>query len=161
MLAVVQALTDESFMAQALELAEISANLGEVPVGALVVSPAGEVIGSAHNSPISSSDPTAHAEINALREAAQRVDNYRLVGCSLYITLEPCMMCYGAMIHARIARLVYGASEPRAGVVQSQLRAPGFTFFNHAFEVRSGILAAECSEQLKRFFKKRRQQSRS
>lgn len=152
------ALHDEAYMAQALSLAEIAASLGEVPVGALVVSPCGEILASAHNSPISSNDPTAHAEVNVLREAAQRVNNYRLVGCTLYVTLEPCMMCFGALIHARIARLVYGASEPRAGVVQSQLSAPEFTFFNHAVEVSGGILAAECAMQLKRFFKQRRQQ---
>lgn len=150
-------LDDEAFMVQALAQAEASASLGEVPVGAVLVSPEGEVIATAHNSPISGVDPTAHAEINVLRQAAQRVGNYRLVGCTLYVTLEPCMMCFGAMIHARIDRLVYGASEPRAGVVHSQLQAPEMTFFNHAFAVTGGVLASACSAQLKQFFKQRRQ----
>jgi tRNA(adenine34) deaminase len=148
--------SDEAFMQRALSLAETSAELGEVPVGAVVVSAEGEILSVAHNSPISSIDPTAHAEVSALRGAARAVNNYRLVGCTLYVTLEPCMMCYGAMIHARIARLVYGASEPRAGVVQSQLQAPSLPFFNHTFTVTGGVLGSDCSAQLKRFFKQRR-----
>lgn len=148
---------DETFMTQALAQAQTSAALGEVPVGAVLVSPEGEAIAAAHNSPISGVDPTAHAEISVIRRAAQRVCNYRLVGCTLYVTLEPCMMCFGAMVHARIGRLVYGASEPRAGVVHSQLQASDMTFFNHAFEVTGGVLASDCSELLKQFFKQRRQ----
>ena len=143
------------FMRQALALAEQGAGLGEVPVGALVVLD-GEVIGEGFNRPISASDPSAHAEVNALRAAATHQNNYRLPGATLYVTIEPCTMCFGTLIHARIARLVYGAAEPRAGVVASQLRLAEQTFFNHKIEVEGGVLADEAGALVREFFQKRR-----
>ncbi|QHQ40856.1 tRNA adenosine(34) deaminase TadA [Microbulbifer hydrolyticus] len=143
------------FMQQALSLAAKGAALGEVPVGALVVLD-GEVIGEGFNRPISASDPSAHAEVNALRDAAARQNNYRLPGATLYVTIEPCTMCFGTLIHARIARLVYGAAEPRAGVVASQLKLAEQTFFNHKIEVEGGVLAEEAGTLVREFFQKRR-----
>ncbi|XTP31799.1 tRNA adenosine(34) deaminase TadA [Microbulbifer sp. MCCC 1A16149] len=143
------------FMQQALALAAKGAELGEVPVGALVVLD-GEVIGEGFNQPISSSDPSAHAEVKALRDAASRQNNYRLPGATLYVTIEPCTMCFGTLIHARIARLVYGAAEPRAGVVASQLQLAEKTFFNHKIEVEGGVMAAEAGALVREFFQKRR-----
>lgn len=142
-------------MQQALSLAAKGAALGEVPVGALVVLD-GEVIGEGFNRPISASDPSAHAEVNALRDAAARQNNYRLPGATLYVTIEPCTMCFGTLIHARIARLVYGAAEPRAGVVASQLKLAEQTFFNHKIEVEGGVLAEEAGTLVREFFQKRR-----
>ena len=142
-------------MREALELAARAAELGEVPVGAVVVKE-GEVIGRGYNRPISTSDPTAHAEIVALREAAAALGNYRLVGCELYVTLEPCVMCVGAMVHARIARIVYGASDPKTGACGSILDLPGLATFNHHGRFEGGVLADECSGALKRFFAERR-----
>ena len=142
-------------MREALELAARAAELGEVPVGAVVVKE-GEVIGRGYNRPISTSDPTAHAEIVALREAAATLGNYRLVGCELYVTLEPCVMCVGAMVHARIARIVYGASDPKTGACGSILDLPGLATFNHHGRFEGGVLADECSGALKRFFAERR-----
>ncbi|WP_428820676.1 tRNA adenosine(34) deaminase TadA [Microbulbifer sp. MCCC 1A16149] len=146
---------DYMFMQQALALAAKGAELGEVPVGALVVLD-GEVIGEGFNQPISSSDPSAHAEVKALRDAASRQNNYRLPGATLYVTIEPCTMCFGTLIHARIARLVYGAAEPRAGVVASQLQLAEKTFFNHKIEVEGGVMAAEAGALVREFFQKRR-----
>ncbi|MBB5212049.1 tRNA(adenine34) deaminase [Microbulbifer hydrolyticus] len=146
---------DFMFMQQALSLAAKGAALGEVPVGALVVLD-GEVIGEGFNRPISASDPSAHAEVNALRDAAARQNNYRLPGATLYVTIEPCTMCFGTLIHARIARLVYGAAEPRAGVVASQLKLAEQTFFNHKIEVEGGVLAEEAGTLVREFFQKRR-----
>jgi len=143
------------FMRQALALAGQGAELGEVPVGALVVLD-GEVIGEGFNRPISASDPSAHAEVNALRAAATHQNNYRLPGATLYVTIEPCTMCFGTLIHARIARLVYGAAEPRAGVVSSQLQLAEQTFFNHKIEVEGGVLADEAGALVREFFQKRR-----
>ncbi|QKX18837.1 tRNA adenosine(34) deaminase TadA [Microbulbifer sp. YPW1] len=143
------------FMQQALALAAKGAELGEVPVGALVVLD-GEIIGEGFNQPISTSDPSAHAEVKALRDAASRRNNYRLPGATLYVTIEPCTMCFGTLIHARIARLVYGAAEPRAGVVASQLQLAEQTFFNHKIEVEGGVLAAEAGALVREFFQKRR-----
>ncbi|WP_078083579.1 tRNA adenosine(34) deaminase TadA [Microbulbifer mangrovi] len=143
------------FMQQALALAAKGAELGEVPVGALVVLN-GEIIGEGFNQPISSSDPSAHAEVKALRDAASRQNNYRLPGATLYVTIEPCTMCFGTLIHARIARLVYGAAEPRAGVVASQLQLAEKTFFNHKIEVEGGVMAAEAGALVREFFQKRR-----
>lgn len=143
------------FMRQALALAEKGAELGEVPVGALVVLD-GEVIGEGFNRPISASDPSAHAEVNALRAAATNRNNYRLPGATLYVTIEPCTMCFGTLVHARIARLVYGAAEPRAGVVASQLQLAEETFFNHKIEVEGGVLAEEAGTLVREFFQKRR-----
>ncbi len=142
-------------MQQALALAAKGAELGEVPVGALVVLN-GEIIGEGFNQPISSSDPSAHAEVKALRDAASRQNNYRLPGATLYVTIEPCTMCFGTLIHARIARLVYGAAEPRAGVVASQLQLAEKTFFNHKIEVEGGVMAAEAGALVREFFQKRR-----
>ncbi|MFP8965811.1 tRNA adenosine(34) deaminase TadA [Pokkaliibacter sp. CJK22405] len=150
---------DEKWMRRAMALAEQAAAEGEVPVGALVVLN-GEVIGEGYNRPIGSHDPTAHAEVQALRQAAAHLENYRLVEATLYVTLEPCTMCAGAMVHARVKRLVYGAAEPKAGVVESQgqlLQAP---YLNHQIEVTGGVLAELCSQQLSAFFKLRRDEKK-
>lgn len=158
-------LRDERFMRLALAEAGKAAGIGEIPVGAVVVSAAGEVvIASAHNQPIASHDPTAHAEILALRQAARTVGNYRLDGCTLYVTLEPCTMCVGALVHARVARVVFAASEPKAGSLHSArqlLDADKSGYFNHRFVWQGGILEDEARELLQRFFRARRQQSRS
>lgn len=146
---------DEYWMAQALALAQRGAEQGEVPVGALVVRD-GHIIGQGWNQPISSHDPSAHAEIVALRDAAAREQNYRLSGATLFVTIEPCTMCFGGLMHARVARLVYGAREPRAGVCQSQLQLPQEGFYNHRLEVVGGIMEAEASALLKGFFAARR-----
>jgi len=145
----------ETFMREALGLADEAGRAGEVPVGALVVLN-GEIVGRGYNRPISSSDPTAHAEIVALRDAGQRVGNYRLSGAELYVTVEPCAMCAGAMMHARIATLIYGAPEPRAGAIESAMRVQEHPAFNHRFTVVSGVLAAECRAKLQSFFRERR-----
>ncbi len=142
-------------MREALELATDAAKRGEVPVGAVVVKD-GEVIGRGSNRPIGTSDPTAHAEIVALREAAHALGNYRLPGCELYVTLEPCAMCVGAMVHARLARVVYGACDPKTGACGSIMDLPGLAVFNHHGAFEGGVLAEECGEVLKRFFAERR-----
>ncbi|MFV8782191.1 tRNA adenosine(34) deaminase TadA [Microbulbifer sp. SA54] len=143
------------FMQRALELAAKGAELGEVPVGAVVVLD-GEIIGEGFNQPITASDPSAHAEVVALRAAATHQKNYRLPDTTLYVTIEPCTMCFGTLIHARVARLVYGAAEPRAGVVASQLQLPSQPFFNHKILVEGGVLAEQAGELVKEFFQKRR-----
>jgi tRNA(adenine34) deaminase len=145
----------EQFMREALALAKEAAALGEVPVGAVVVKD-GEIVGRGYNRPISSADPTAHAEIVALREAAAKAGNYRLPGCELYVTLEPCPMCVGAMVHARIARVVYGAADPKTGACGSIVDLPALSVFNHHGRFEGGTLQAECGEILKRFFAERR-----
>jgi tRNA(adenine34) deaminase len=145
----------EVFMRAALDLASEAAAAGEVPVGAVVVKD-GEIIGRGYNRPITTSDPTAHAEIIALREAARSLGNYRLTGCELYVTLEPCAMCVGAMVHARLARVVYGAADPKTGACGSIVDLPGLATFNHHGRFEGGILADECSGVLKRFFAERR-----
>ncbi len=150
---------DEAFMRQALALAARAEALGEVPVGALVVVD-GQVVGEGFNQPIARHDPTAHAEIMALRQAGRRVGNYRLLGATLYVTLEPCAMCAGAMVHGRVQRLVFGATEPRTGAVGSVFDLVRCPAFNHQLAVTSGVLAAECGELLTRFFRQRRQQQR-
>ncbi len=142
-------------MQAALDLAKEAAALGEVPVGAVVVKD-GDVIGRGYNRPISSADPTAHAEIVALREAAAALGNYRLPGCELYVTLEPCAMCVGAMVHARIARIVYGAPDPKTGACGSIVDLPALAAFNHHGRFQGGLLERECGEILKRFFAERR-----
>jgi tRNA(adenine34) deaminase len=147
---------DEFYMRLAIELAQQAATAGEVPVGAIVVKD-GVVIGSGGNSPIDTHDPTAHAEIIALRNAAKNMGNYRLVGCSLYVTLEPCAMCTGAIQHARIARLVFGASDPKTGACGSVVNLMAEPKLNHHTEMFSGVLAQECSAMLSEFFKQRRQ----
>lgn len=146
---------DEYWMQQALARAEDAARLGEVPVGAVLVREGG-VLGAGTNGPVASRDPTAHAEIRALRDAGERAENYRLPGATLYVTLEPCTMCFGALIHARVERLVYGAAEPRAGVCESRLRLPDETFYNHRVQVTSGVLAHEAADLLRTFFARRR-----
>ena len=145
----------DSFMRQALAQADLAGAAGEVPVGAVVVLD-GRVIGAGHNQPIGANDPTAHAEVVALRAAAKAASNYRLTGASLYVTVEPCLMCVGAMVHARIRTLVYGASEPKAGAVDSTQRAHEHPALNHRMTVVAGVLAAECGQRLKQFFSDKR-----
>ena len=150
-----QAELDEHYMRRALELARQGEALGEVPVGAVIVRD-GEIIGEGFNQPISSHDPTAHAEVVALRDASTRIENYRLINCTLYVTIEPCTMCAGSLIHARIKRLVFGATEPKSGVVGSNDNALLLPHFNHAIETVSGVLAQECSAAMSDFFASRR-----
>ena len=145
----------EAFMREALALAAEAARAGEVPVGAVVVKE-GRIIGRGYNRPITSSDPTAHAEIVALREAATAERNYRLAGCELYVTLEPCAMCVGAMVHARLARIVYGAADPKTGACGSIVDLPGLATLNHHGRFEGGLLADECGRILRDFFAERR-----
>jgi len=146
---------DEHFMHQALDLAREAEAAGEVPVGC-VITRDDRVVATAFNRPISGNDPTAHAEIGALRAAAQALGNYRLTGCTLYVTLEPCPMCAGAMVHARIGRLVYGAPDPRAGAAGSVFNLVQAEQLNHRMAVEGGVLEGECREVLRRFFRERR-----
>ncbi|MDH7943513.1 tRNA adenosine(34) deaminase TadA [Pseudohongiella sp. SYSU M77423] len=146
---------DHFWMEQALLLADQAAQVDEVPVGAVVVYQ-GAIIGHGFNQPRRSHDPTAHAEIMALREASRRLGNYRLPDCSLYVTIEPCTMCFGAIIHARIARLVYGAEEPRYGAVVSGQRLLAQGQYNHKLAVTAGVLAEPSAERMRRFFRERR-----
>ena len=142
-------------MRQALAQADLAATAGEVPVGAVVVLD-GRVIGVGHNQPIGANDPTAHAEVIALRAAANAIGHYRLAGATLYVTVEPCLMCVGALVHARIGTLVYGASEPKAGAVDSTQRAHEHPALNHRLTVIAGVLAAECGARLRQFFAAKR-----
>jgi tRNA(adenine34) deaminase len=146
-------------MRAALREAERAAREDEVPVGAVVVRN-GRIIGRAHNRPLHLNDPTAHAEVLALRQAARRTGNYRLNGCTLYVTIEPCAMCAGAMVHARIQRLVFGSREPKAGAVGSALRVLNHPKLNHRVEVVRGVLAAESASLLHEFFRRRRSEAR-
>lgn len=146
---------DEEFMREALRLAARGAAQGEVPVGAVLVKD-GSIVGRGFNAPISLHDPTAHAEVRALREAAAALGNYRLGGCSLYVTVEPCAMCAGAIIHARVARLVYGARDPKTGACGSVVDLFAETRLNHHTEVAGGVLAAEAGGLLSEFFAARR-----
>jgi tRNA(adenine34) deaminase len=146
---------DQQFMREALALAREAAALDEVPVGAVLVC-AGEVVGRGFNAPISRHDPSAHAEIAALRAAAAKLGNYRLPGCTLYVTLEPCAMCAGAIIHARIARLVFGAQDPKSGACGSVVDLLGEPRLNFHAQVTGGILADECGALLSHFFAARR-----
>jgi len=148
--------THEVYMAMALEQAELAATLGEVPVGAVAVSAEGEVLGAQHNRQIHANDPTAHAEILALREAAAKIGNYRLVDCTLYVTLEPCTMCCGALVHARISSLYFGAYEPKAGAVTSTASVLDGPSLNHDVHWCGGLLAASSASLLKTFFAERR-----
>ena len=150
---------DPAFMQLALEQAQHAWSLGEVPVGAVIVKD-GVVIATGFNQPIGSHDPTAHAEIVALRAAAAKLGNYRLPGCELYVTLEPCAMCSGAMLHARLARVVYGALDPKTGVCGSVLDLFGQEQLNHHTEVVGGVMADEASAMLKAFFAERRSAAR-
>ncbi len=147
---------DEQWMRHAMQLAAQAEQQGEVPVGAVLVRE-GEVIGEGFNQPISSCDPTAHAEVVALRAAAKRMNNYRLPNTTLYVTVEPCSMCAGSLMHARVGRLVYGAQEPRAGVVESQMALLSQEFFNHRIDVKGGVLAEECGRLMGDFFARKRQ----
>lgn len=151
---------DADYMRHALELASQSQATGEVPVGAVVVKN-GEIVGRGFNAPISRHDPSAHAEMMALRDAAQRLCNYRLVGCELFVTLEPCLMCAGAIMHARIARVVYGASDPKTGACGSVLNVFAERRLNHHAEVTGGVLAEECGAMLSNFFAMRRAQQKA
>jgi tRNA(adenine34) deaminase len=153
-------MNDADYMRHALELAGQAQACGEVPVGAVVVKD-GEIIGSGFNAPISRHDPSAHAEMQALRDAAQRIGNYRLVGCELFVTLEPCLMCAGAIMHARIARLVYGARDPKTGACGSVVDAFAEPRLNHHTEVAAGVLAEECGAVLSDFFAMRRAQQKA
>ena len=148
--------TDDDWMAQALALAAEAGARGEVPVGALVVC-AGTLVGRGGNAPIAGNDPTAHAEIAALREAAATLGNYRLPGCTLYVTLEPCAMCAGAIMHARVARLVFGARDPKTGACGSVIDLFAEPRLNHHTRVTSAVAADECASLLTRFFAARRQ----
>ncbi len=143
-------------MRRALALAEAAAAHGEAPVGAVLLDPAGEELAAAHNTPIAGCDPTAHAEILALRAGASRLGNYRLVGATMVVTLEPCLMCVGALVHARVARVVFGAHDPKAGAVSSQLEGFALPFLNHRVTVVGGVLAEACGDILRRFFQARR-----
>ncbi len=152
-------MTDADYMRHALELAKMAQDAGEVPVGAVVVRD-GMIIGRGFNAPISRHDPSAHAEMMALRDAAQNTGNYRLAGCELFVTLEPCLMCAGAIMHARIARLVYGASDPKTGACGGVLDVFSEHRLNHHTEVVSGVLAGECGSMLSNFFAMRRAQQK-
>lgn len=146
----------DSFMQEALILARKAASAGEVPVGAVVVRD-GMIIGRGFNRPIVGHDPTAHAEIMALREACTGLGNYRLPGSTLYVTIEPCTMCFGAAVHARIEHIVYGAREPKSGCVDSNLHLPQQDCFNHHVKCEGGVLEPECSALISEFFTQRRQ----
>lgn len=147
---------DRVFMQYALQLADNAQQEGEIPVGAVLVSASGEILGTGWNRSIHLSDPTAHAEIQAIRMAGQTLQNYRLIDTTLYVTLEPCTMCAGAILHSRIKRLVFGASDYKTGAIGSR-----FHFFedfkmNHALEIRGGVMATECSQKISHFFQQRR-----
>ncbi|WP_447555304.1 tRNA adenosine(34) deaminase TadA [Vreelandella sp. EE22] len=148
--------SDEFYMYRALDQAHLAATAGEVPVGAVVVDADGDIVGAGHNAPVANCDPCGHAEIRALRQAGLALGNYRLDGCTLYVTLEPCMMCAGAMVHARIRRLVYATAEPRAGMVESKANLLAQPWFNHQVEIHSGVLAGASRKLLKAFFARRR-----
>lgn len=147
---------DYQYMGEALAQAREALAAGEVPVGAVLVGEGGEVMARAYNRPIGLSDPTAHAEVLALREAAARLGNYRLPGTTVYVTIEPCLMCVGALIQARVARLVFGAPDPKGGACVSLYRLPEDPRLNHHLEVTGGVREAECRELLQDFFRERR-----
>ncbi len=148
-------MTDIEYMEVALQLADAAAAAGEVPVGAIVVKN-GEIIGRGYNAPITTHDPSAHAEIRAMRDAANHLGNYRLVDCTLYVTLEPCAMCSGAIQHARIAKVIYGASDPKTGACGSVINLMAEPKLNHHTEISGGILAERCGAVLSKFFAARR-----
>jgi tRNA(adenine34) deaminase len=147
--------TAERFMRAALEQAQTARHYGEVPVGAVVVI-GDSIVGRGYNQPVRAQDPTAHAEIVALRDAARTVGNYRLPGSTLYVTIEPCQMCVGAMVHARVARVVYGAREPKAGALESAMRAHEHPALNHRMTAVGGVLEPECRDVIQEFFRARR-----
>jgi tRNA(adenine34) deaminase len=148
-------MTLEDLMAAALDEARRARDAGEVPIGAIVAI-GGEIVGRGFNQPISSHDPTAHAEVVAIREAARRAGNYRLTGATLCVTIEPCLMCVGALVHARIGVLVYGAGEPRTGAIASTVAAGELPGHNHRFEVVAGVREAECRDLMQAFFREKR-----
>jgi len=148
--------TDREFLLLAIEQAHLAAEAGEVPIGAVITGPEGAVIARGQNRVIRDNDPTAHAEIVALRAAGTARNNYRLEGCTLYVTLEPCAMCAGAMIHARIARLVFGTVDPKAGAAGSVLGVVNHPQLNHQMQVTGDVMAEECGEMLRQFFRERR-----
>lgn len=150
-----QAGTDELFMEEALRAAQRALETGEVPVGAVVVCD-GKIIGRGGNRNLSDCDPTAHAEIIALREAGAALGNHRLEGCELFATIEPCAMCAGALVHARLKRLIYGADDTKAGAIRSVMQVLNHPSLNHRMEVRAGVLAGRCAEVLQAFFRNRR-----
>jgi tRNA(adenine34) deaminase len=149
-------MTDSDWMQQALAQASIAASMSEVPVGAVLVDADGELLAAGHNQPISACDPSAHAEIVTLRQGALKLSNYRLPDTTLYVTLEPCTMCVGALVHARVKRLVYAAREPRSGAIESAQRLFETGEYNHRPEIEGGLLAADSSALLTAFFKARR-----
>ena len=151
--------SDELWMEEALSVAQRALNAGEVPVGAIVVH-AGKIVGRGWNRNLTDVDPTAHAEILALREAGARVGNHRLGDCELFATIEPCAMCAGAMVHARLKRLVYGADDPKAGAVHSVLQVLNHPQLNHQMEVSRGVLAQRCADLLQSFFRQRREEQK-
>jgi tRNA(adenine34) deaminase len=148
-------MSDSQFMSRALELAREAERAGEVPVGAVIVKD-GVIVGEGWNRPISSNDPTAHAEIVALRDAAQKLQTYRLLDTTLYVTLEPCPMCAGAMVHARVKRLVYAATDPRAGAAGTIFNVVQHASLNHRLECEAGLMSEECGTMLRAFFQGRR-----
>jgi tRNA(adenine34) deaminase len=150
---------DATFMRAALAQAELAERAGEVPIGAVVVFK-GEIVGRGFNRNLLDHDPSAHAEMVAMREAARNLRNHRLVGCEMFVTMEPCAMCAGALVHARFSRLVYGASDPKAGAVSSVMQVLNHPKLNHLMDVTSGTLAHECSEMVKAFFRSRRAESK-
>ena len=147
--------SDELWMEQALRAAQRALEAGEVPIGAIVVCQAA-IVGTGWNANIANSDPAAHAEIVALREAGKNLGNHRLEQCELFVTIEPCAMCAGAMVHARVQRLVYGADDPKAGAVHSVMQVLNHPQLNHRMDVQGGVLAGRCAEILQKFFRKRR-----
>jgi tRNA(adenine34) deaminase len=149
-------MNSEEFMLEALRLADEAEQLGEVPVGAVIVKD-NKIIGRGFNQPISGCDPTAHAEIVALRDAAKKSHNYRLVDCDLYVTIEPCAMCAGAIVHSRIRKVFFGATEPKAGAIVSTQQFFGSPQLNHRVEQEAGLLETECREVVQQFFRKKRQ----
>jgi tRNA(adenine34) deaminase len=153
-------MTDADYMRHALKLASQAQDAGEVPVGAVVVQD-GVIIGRGFNAPISRHDPSAHAEMMALRDAAQNIGNYRLVGCELFVTLEPCLMCVGAMFHARIGRVMFGAHDPKTGAAGSVFNLFAETRLNHHARIHGGVLADECGLMLSNFFALRRAQQKA
>jgi len=151
---------DEQFMQAAIEQAKLAGQINEVPVGAVVVLD-GQIIGRGFNQPIAACDPSAHAEVMALRDAAKNIENYRLVNADLYVTVEPCTMCSGAIVHSRVRRVIYGTTEPKAGVAQSQEQIFEKPYFNHQVDVIGGVLAQQCSEVIQAFFKRRREEKKA
>jgi tRNA(adenine34) deaminase len=152
--------TDELWMEEALHCAQRAFEAGEVPIGAVVVCQ-NEIVGRGWNSNLTDSDPTAHAEMMALRKAGKNVGNHRLSDCELFVTIEPCAMCAGALVHARIRRLIYGADDPKAGAVQSVMKVLNHPKLNHQMEVCGGVLASRCTDLLQEFFRQRRSEKKS